>query len=147
MDRDTTQLLTENAGFDLVEQAFRENGAEAVFESLIRKAREEKNYRTIFSVRLMQVRYQLGLPLIDPDPVPKLTDEQRPAYDQACRDAALETGGLFLDSGDIPSAWPYFRAVGERSRIAAAIDNVTASEESVDPVIEIAFKEGVNPRK
>jgi hypothetical protein len=147
MDGDTTQLLTENAGFDLVEQAFRENGAEAVFESLIRKARAESNYRMVFSVRLMQVRHRLGLPLIDPDPVPKLTEEQRPAYDQACRDAALETGGLFLDSGDIASAWPYFRAIGDKARVAAAIDKVTASEESVDSVIEIAFKEGVNPRK
>jgi len=147
MDGDTTQLLTGNAGFDLVEQAFRENGAEAVFESLIRKAREERNYRMVFSVRLMQVRHKLGLPLIDPDPVPKLTEEQRPAYDQACRDAALETGGLFLDSGDIASAWPYFRAIGDKARVAAAIDKVAASEENVESVIEIAFKEGVNPRK
>jgi len=151
MDRDT-QLLTDehtaaDAGFDLIEQAFRSNGPEAVFESLIQKARDEHNYRMVFSVRLMQVRHQLGLPLIDPDPVPKLTEEQRPAYDQACRDAALETGELFLASGDIANAWPYFRAVGDRSRVASAIDQVSATAENVDPVIEIAFKEGVNPRK
>src|SRR5579863_6372696 len=84
MDRDSTQLLTETTGFDLVEQAFRSSGAEAVFESLIQKAREDRNYRMIFSVRLMQVRYKLGLPLIDPDPVPKLTDAQRPAKPAAC---------------------------------------------------------------
>jgi hypothetical protein len=147
MDRDSTQLLTETTGFDLVEQAFRSSGAEAVFESLIQKAREDRNYRMIFSVRLMQVRHKLGLPLIDPDPVPKLTDAQRPAYDQACREAALETGGLFLASGDIPSAWPYFRALGEKTPVAAAIETVTAAQENVDPVIEIAYKEGVNPRK
>ena len=147
MDRDTSQLLTDTNAFDLIEQAFRSDGADAVFDFLISNAREENNYRMVFSVRLMQVRHRLGLPLIDPDPVPKLTDEQRPVYDQACREAALETGELFLASGDIAAAWPYFRAIGENAPVAAAIEKVTASEENVDPVIEIAFKEGVNPRK
>jgi len=120
MDSDTTQLLTETAGIDagfgMVEETFRAKGAEAVFDALIRKAREENKYRMVFSVRLMQVRHRLGLPLVDPEPVPKLTEEQRPIYDQACREAALETGQLFLDSGDIAAAWPYFPGIGRRLR-------------------------------
>lgn len=151
MDRDASQLLTdtasETAGFELVEQAFRSEGAAAVFDTLVRSARETNNPRMLFNVRLMQARHQLGMPLVDPDPVPKLTDEQRPVYDEACRQAAMETGELLLAVGDIAGAWPYFRAIGERARMIAAIENVTAHDETVDPVIEIAFKEGVHPRK
>src|SRR5579864_825027 len=111
MDRDPTQLLTDTAGFDQVEQAFQSKGADAVFETLVRNARETNNPRMLFNVRLMQVRHRLGLPLVDPDPVPKLTEEQRPGYDEACRQAAVETGELLLASGEIAGAWPYFRAI------------------------------------
>jgi hypothetical protein len=147
MDRDATQLLTDQPTFDLVEQAFQSSGAEAVFDVLAGNARQSNNYRMLFNIRLMQARYRLGMPLIDPDPVPHLTDEQRPIYDQACREAALETGQLLLENGDIAGAWPYFRAIGESGPVAAAIEKVTASDATVDSVIDIAFKEGVNPRK
>ena len=67
-------------------------------------------------------------------------------YETAFRDAARETGELFLAGGDVVGAWPYFKAIGEQEPVAAAIENVTGGE-NLDRVIEIAFREGVNPRK
>src|SRR5881396_2481855 len=104
----------------------------------------------------MQVRHRLGLPLIETEPV------SGPEYEEALREAARETGGLFLADGDIVSAWPYFRAIGEPAAVAAAIENienienidgsgadpaVTQSGEAqpnLDRIIEIAFQESVN---
>ena len=48
----------------------------------------EKRYRELFSARLMQVRHQLGLPLVETEPVTQLSDSQRPIYEKAAQDAA-----------------------------------------------------------
>ena len=132
--------------FEQVEEIFRSEGPEAVFDLLIRNAREQKNYRELFSARLMHVRHRMGLPLVETEPVTQISDGQRPAYEKALQDAARETGELFLADGDIAAAWPYFRAIGESAPVTAAIEKVESGE-NLDRVIEIAFQEGVNPRK
>src|SRR3979490_305661 len=93
--------------FELLEQTFLANGPEAAIELVITSAREQKNYRGLFAARLRQIRHRLGLPLIETEPV------SGPEYEKALREAARETGGLFLADGDIVSAWPYFRGIGE----------------------------------
>ena len=44
-------------------------------------------------------------------------------------------GNLFLGAGDIPRAWPYFRAIGEPSPVAEAIERLDAEGEDLDRVI------------
>jgi hypothetical protein len=132
--------------FEILEETFRSNGPEAVFEFLICRAREEKKHRLLFDARIMQVRHRLGLTLIETEPVLNLAGEQRTAYENTFREAAREAGELCLAAGDIVRAWPYFQAIGERAPVTAAIENVTEVE-NLDRVIEIAFREGVNPRK
>ena len=61
--------------FDLLELAFREGGPDAVFERLVRTAREEQGPRDLFAIRVMQVRHRLGLPLIETEKVLDLDDE------------------------------------------------------------------------
>jgi hypothetical protein len=139
----TTHAVSDE--FDLLELAHREGGPEAVFEHLVRTAREQNRPRDLFAVRVMQVRHRLGLPLIETQKV-DLEGEQRQVYETAFRDAARETGELFLAGGDVTGAWPYFKAIGEQEPVAAAIESVTGGE-NLDRVIEIAFREGVNPRK
>jgi hypothetical protein len=132
--------------FDLLELAYREGGADAVFERLVLTARDQKRPRELFAVRVMQVRHRLGLPLIETEKVLDLEDERRQAYETAFRDAARETGELFLACNDIVSAWPYFKAIGEHAPVAAALQNVTGGD-NLDRLIEIAFREGVSPLK
>jgi len=129
-----------------IEEAFRSGGAEEVFDLLKRRARDEGNYRVLFNTRMMCVRHHLGLPLIETESISELTAEQRPVYEAAFREAARDAGELCLAGGDIVGAWPYFKAIGEYEPLSAAIENVTGGE-SLDRVIEIAFQEGVNPRK
>jgi hypothetical protein len=132
--------------FELLEETIRSKGADAAFELLAEKAREERNYREVFRTRLMQVRQRLGLPLIEVEPATEMSGEKRGAYEKAVQDAARETGDLFLSAGDIPGAWPYFRAIGETAAVAAAIEEVTGGEH-VEALIDIAFREQVHPRK
>lgn len=133
-------------GFEALEEALRSGGEAAAFAFLAERARCEKNYPLLFEVRLMQKRHELGLPLIQTGGLGDVPDEQRPAYEQSYIAAAREVGGLFLADGDIPRAWSYFRAIGEPAPVADAIEAVQPGE-NIDRVIEIAFLEGVNPRK
>jgi hypothetical protein len=136
----------ENETFELLERTFRSDGAEAAFDVLIRRAREENNSQVLFGARIMQVRHRLGLPLIETEPVLNLDAEKRLTYETAFREAAREAGEVLLACGDIAGAWPYFKAIGEQDPVSAAIERVNGGE-NLDRVIEIAFQEGVNPRK
>ena len=137
--------MTDNA-FDLIDQALRTGGPQAGFDLLAQKALDDKNYPLLFEVRLLKKRHELGLPLIQVDESAGMPPESRRDYDKAFMDAAREVGGLFLADGNIPRAWPYFRAIGETSPVAAAIDKFDSTE-GIEPIIEIAYMERVSPYK
>jgi len=132
--------------FDLIEQAARQGGAESALDLLVTISQKDKNYPLLFEARLMQARHKIGLPLIFNMPLEDLPAEQRQMYEEAMREAARETGNLFLADGDIPRAWPYFRAIGDPQPVASAIEKID-SHEQLDGIIEIAFGQGVHPRK
>lgn len=137
--------LVDNAGaFDLIEQAVRAGGPESGFDLLRGKFRDEKNYPLLFEARVMEQRHKMGLAPLRIDGVDDVPAADRDAYEQALAQAAREVGGLFLADGDIPRAWHYFRAVGERDQVAAAIEKLDTAE---DGVIQIALEERVHPRK
>jgi hypothetical protein len=133
--------------FDTLAETLRLHGAEAGFDLLIAKFREEKKYPLLFEARIMRSRHALGLPLIhNGQQFEDLPDDKRTAHERAFMDAAREVGGLFLADGDIPRAWSYFRAIGETTPIAAAIEQLQP-QENQEAVIEIALQERVHPRK
>src|SRR5690242_3951325 len=133
--------------FDTLGDTLRLHGAEAGFDLLIAKFREEKKYPLVFEARLMKSRHALGLPLIhNGQQFDDLPDGKRTAHERAFMDAAREVGGLFLADGDIPRAWSYLRAIGETAAVAAAIEQI-APAENQEAIIEIALHERVHPKK
>ena len=136
--------------FDRVERAVASGGAASALDLLAQKFIAERQYPLLFETRLMQKRLELGLPLIQLGPIEDLPEPERSNFEDAVREAARETGALFLALGDIPHAWPYFRAVGDRETIAAAIENAASVEqpgEQMDALIDIALNQRVHPRK
>src|SRR5205807_1181771 len=111
--------------FESLEQAFRSAGPAAVFDLLIRAALETKDYRLLFGTRMIEIRHELGLPLIETEPTINLSGERLSAYENALKKAAREAGELFLADGDIVNAWTYFKALGDAAPVAAAIEGVT----------------------
>jgi hypothetical protein len=132
--------------FDLIEKAVASGGAAAALDLLARKFLAEKQYPQLFETRLMQKRLELGLPLIQLGAIEDLPEPARTGYENGVRQAARETGSLFLADGDIPHAWPYFRAVGDRETVAAAIESAQLGPD-IDVLIDIALGERVHPRK
>lgn len=129
-------------------------GGAAALDLLAQKFLSEKKYPQLFETRLMQKRLELGLPLIQLGAIEDLPEPQRSRYEEGVRQAARETGALYLADGDIAHAWPYFRAVGDRGPVAAAIEAVghgfdqgAEHGENVDALIDIALGERVHPCK
>lgn len=132
--------------FDLIEQAAGQGGAQSALDLLVTTSQRDKNFPLLFEARLMQVRHQIGLPLIFSDSLDDLPEAVRETYEEAMRKAARETGSLFLAEGDILRAWPYFRAIGDAAPVVAAIEKID-SHDQLDGIIELAFGQGIHPRK
>src|SRR5260370_8182942 len=124
--------------FERLERTYRSDGVEAVFDLLIRRARDERDSRVLFGARIMQARHRLGLPLIETEPVLDLPAGQRLTYETAFREAARETGELLLAGGDIAGAWAYFKAIGAPPPVATAIERLNGAN-TLPPLITIPF--------
>jgi len=143
------QLVASGAdgdAFGLVEKAVAAGGGATALDLLARKFLAEKQYPQLFETRLMQKRLELGLPLIQLGAIEDLPEPSRSSYEDGVRQAARETGGLFLAEGDIQHAWPYFRAIGDRETVASAIEQAEP-DDRIDALIDIALGERVHPRK
>jgi hypothetical protein len=132
--------------FDLIEQAAQQGGAQSALDVLVTISQKDKNYALLFEARLMQARHKIGLPLVFNGSLDDLPQCERQPYEEAMKAAARETGGLYLADGDILRAWPYFRAIGDSAPVSEAIEKIE-SHDQLDGIIELAFGQGVNPRK
>lgn len=132
--------------FETLEQLLESGGPPGTFDFLIDRYRSARDYRSLFEARLMSKRFELGLPVFQMRDPSTLPSEVQAAYSQAVTEAAREVGELFLADGEIANAWPYLRATGDSALVAAAIERVEPGD-NTDPIIEIAFQEGVNPAK
>jgi hypothetical protein len=98
---------------------------------------------------LLKARHELGLPLIQAGDLAGLAEPLRTDFEERYVEAIRTVGTRLLDAGDIPGAWPYFRAIGETEPVAEAIAAYIPSEdeERLGAIIEVAFNQGANPRR
>ncbi len=120
-------------------------GGPAAFDALIERFRSRGEHARLFEARLMKRRHELGLPLI-PSGSDGTPEHARAAYDATVVEAAREAGTLFLNSGQIARAWPYFRAIGEPGPVRGAIEALPI-DCGDEPAIEVALQEMVHPGK
>jgi hypothetical protein len=120
-------------------------GADAVLDRLTRLLREERKYHELFDARLMQSRYRLGLPVGGAGNLDDLPEPLRTQTEHAYLDACREVGQLLLDDGKLREAWWYWRTLGERQPMVAALQKSEVSSENLEPLIELAIHEGLAP--
>jgi hypothetical protein len=134
--------------FDDLEQTVRTAGPAAAIDRLIDTLQSRKEYHSLFYALLMKKRHELGV-----SPVPTGSNQDLPpavheAFEDGIRHAARTVGNRFLDAGDIPQAWAYFRMLGEPGPVAQALEKVNPGpDDEIQPLIEIAFHHGVLPEK
>lgn len=138
----STELFTE------LETLLREQGANAAIDQLCAVLRQRRDHARLFYALLVKKRQELGVSPIPTEPADSLPPEFHQPYEEAIRAAAREVGQLYLEDGNIPQAWLYFRMIGEPAPVAAALDRFQPSEdEDLQPIIDVAFQQAVHPRK
>jgi hypothetical protein len=134
--------------FEQLEQTLARDGATSALDQLCALLREKKDYGSLFYAILMKRRYELGVSPVPTEPSQDLPERVQTPYEEAIRVAGREVGKLYLEQGDIPRAWIYYRMIGEPQPVAEAIDDYQLKEgEENQQVIEIAFHHGVHPKK
>ncbi len=139
----------DTAAFDALDRTLRASGPGAALDQLVRHLDETGAFRALLDALLLKARHDLGLPLVQTGPLADLPEPARTEYEERYVQAIRLVGGKLLESGDIPAAWPYFRAIGEFEPVAKAIAayEPTEGDERLGAIIEVAFNQGANPRK
>jgi hypothetical protein len=138
----------DDSTFEDLNAASASHGTAALLDSLIELLRERKDYHRLFDSLLLKRKFELGLPLNRPSSLSDVPDSLRKQVEETYVAAAREVGNLFLERGDIPSAWTYHQVIREPQRIAEAIDRLPAvmePGERLEELIHISLFQGVNP--
>lgn len=125
-------------------------GTGAMLDRLIAALRDEGRYHKLFDARMLRRKQELGLPLSRPASLADVPQPQRKAVEETYIEAAREVGQLFLNSGDIPSAWMYYQVIREPAPVRDAIEALplpTSGDEAADQLVRIALHEGVHPTR
>ncbi len=134
-----------NTAYERLELEIGERGAEAALALLFSELQQQKRYHELFDARLMQARHRLGLPVILTDRLDDLEEPLRTQLEDAYVAACREVGDLFLADERVAESWRYYRIVGDKSPVAAALERVEVNEENLDQLLEVALNEGVAP--
>jgi hypothetical protein len=136
------------AVFNEIERTLSAEGADAALDRLCTRLREAKDYNSLFYALLMKKRHELGVSPVPTGPAQDLPDSAHAAYEDAIRAAGRLVGGLYLQEGNLPQAWAYFRMLNEPEPVRQALERHEPAEgEDVQALVQIAFYEGVHPRK
>jgi hypothetical protein len=134
--------------FDELQATLTEQGPQAAIDRLCGDLRARKDYGNLFYALLMKRRHAMGVSPIPTGPSQELPEKLHPEYENAIRESAQTVGKLYLDEGDIPHAWPYYRMLGETEPVARALEMAHPGEgEDCQQLVDIAFHQGVHPQK
>ncbi len=134
--------------FDQLEATLGREGPGPAIDRLCQALRGGRDYNALFYALLMKKRHELGVNPIPTGPAQDLPAAAHPPYEEAIRAAAREVGQLHLEAGNIPQAWVYFRMIEEPEPVRQALEKYEPGEEDdLQPLVQIAFYEGVHPQK
>lgn len=146
----TSPSVTDAEAFAAIDQALQAEGPAAALDRLVADLDEHGPPRALLDALLLKARHELGLPAIQDGPLSTLPEAVRNQFEDRYVEAIRRVGSKLLASGDIAGAWPYFRAIGEKEPVAAAItafEPAPESDERVGAIIEIAFNQGAHPER
>lgn len=135
--------------FDALDQTLRDSGPSAALDLLVQRLEARGDFRGLLDALLLKARHELGLPLVQLGGFSDFPEDKRTSYEERYVESIRAVGSKLLALGDIPGAWPYFRAIGEPDPVVRAIDVFEPADDDprVAPVVEVAFNQGANPRR
>jgi hypothetical protein len=134
--------------FTDLERTLSAQGPAAAIDRLCQRLRAEKDYSSLFYALLLQKRHALGISPIPTGPAQDVPEALHAAYEDAIREAGREVGRLYLDAGQLPQAWAYYRMLNEPEPLRVALERYQPGDgDDLQALVHIAFYEGVHPKK
>jgi len=119
-------------------------GPEEALAQLATRLQAESRYHEYFEARLMQCRYQAGLPVGAHFQLEEVPESVRDTLEKTYLAICGDTGRLFLAADKLREAWMYLRTVDDREAMREAFATTEVNAENIDSVLEIAIYEGVD---
>ncbi len=136
------------AAFDRLRAALAADGPAAAVEALITELQAAEDYSNLFYALLMKRRIELGVSPFPTGPSADLPAHTHEPYEQAIREAGRHVGGIYLERGEVPKAWTFFRMLGEPEPVREALARYEPKpDDDIYPLVEIAWQNGVLPKK
>lgn len=131
-----------------LEKTIKTAGPKAGLDKLAEELKAAKDYQGLFYALLMKKRFELGVSPIATGSNQDLPANVQHAFEEGIADAARIVGNLYLQEGQIPQAWGYFRMLGETAPVAEALEKLELNDNmDVQSIIDIAFHQGISPIK
>ena len=140
-------MATIESTFSQLENALQEGGTKGVLQQLADQLLQDEKYHELFEARKMEIRHQLGLPLLYSDSGDELTEEQRDQLEDGLIAACCEVGLALMKSGRLGEGWMYLRPAGEKPAAREILAEAEVNSENMDEFVEIALQEGVHPAR
>ena len=137
----------DDAAFERLQAALATEGPVAAIELLIAELRQLGDFNNLFYALLLKKRVELGVSPFPTGPASELPPETHEAYEQTIRESGRLVGQIYLDRGDLPKAWAFFRMLGEPEPVARRGQGSARGRPDIYPLIEIAWQHGVLPKK
>lgn len=136
-------------GFPEIDASLQSDGPAAAIDRLVDDLDRRGEYRLLLDALLLKARHELGLPLIQVGRYADLPEADRQRFEERYVEALRRVGSRFLESGDVPTAWAYFQAIGEPAAVTKALDEMPTPEDpdKLASLIEVAFHHGANPAR
>ena len=138
----------DTSAFDLIDESLSAPDPGEALNKLADDLADRGDFRGTLDAILLRARVDLGLPLVRPGSLTDLPEPTRTEYEDRYVEAIRKVGGLILRSGEIAAAWNYFRAIGEKEPVVAAIEAFETTgidDDRLGEVIEVALGQGVHP--
>ena len=115
-----------------------------VIERLVSQYRRERRPHELFEALKLRLRLRLGLPLAG-DSHGTLAPAQDQALELGLLEICREVGALLVEQGQLREGWLYLRPVGDRQLGRRLLQNIPATEENSDDLVQILLYEAVDP--
>lgn len=133
---------------DQLEQTVKQAGPTAAIDKLCAELKARKDYTNLFYALLMKKRVELGVSPVATGSNQDLPPAVHREFEEGIGEAARTVGQLYLEEGQIPQAWGYFRMLGEKEPVAEALDKLELDDTmDAQSIIDIAFHQAVLPIK
>lgn len=134
--------------FDRLAAVFESDGGVVAIDKLLTELRDAEDFDAYFYALLMKKRMELGLSPFPTGPATEIPESLQGEYEEGIRAAGREVGKIYLDRGEIPRAFVFYRMLGEEQVVRDAIEAFEPDPEGdCEDVIQVAFHQGVYPEK